>query len=64
MIAGHVHGGAGRERPDLLGDSLLDDVADPYGGPNSAYEATVSEIEGLVDRLVYLLWPALSQKSG
>lgn len=47
----------GRERPDLLGDSLFDDVADPYGGPNSAYEAAVSEIEDLVDRLVYLLWP-------
>jgi hypothetical protein len=22
----------GRDRPDMLGDSLLDDVADPYGG--------------------------------
>jgi hypothetical protein len=29
----------GRDRPDLLGDSPLDDVADPYGGPSSAYEA-------------------------
>ena len=47
----------GRDRRDLLGDSPLDDVADPYGGPSSAYEAAVTEIEDLVDRLVYLLWP-------
>jgi len=47
----------GRERRDLLGDSPLDDVADPYGGPSSAYEAAVTEIEDLVDRLVHLLWP-------
>jgi protein-tyrosine phosphatase len=47
----------GRERRDLLGDSALDDVTDPYGGPISAYEATANEIEDLVDRLVHLLWP-------
>jgi protein-tyrosine phosphatase len=47
----------GRERRGVLGDSLLDDVADPYGGPSSAYEAAVTEIEDLVDRLVSLLWP-------
>jgi protein-tyrosine-phosphatase len=47
----------GRERNDLLGDSLIDDVADPYGGPSSTYEAAVTEIEDLVDRLVSLLWP-------
>ena len=47
----------GRDRPDLLGDSPLDDVADPYGGPSSAYKAAVTEIEDLVDRLVSLLWP-------
>jgi protein-tyrosine phosphatase len=47
----------GRARRDLLGDSPLDDVGDPYGGPSSAYEAAVSEIEGLVDHLVCLLWP-------
>jgi protein-tyrosine-phosphatase len=47
----------GRERRDLLGDSLIDDVADPYGGPSSAYEAAAAEIEDLVDRLVSLLWP-------
>jgi protein-tyrosine phosphatase len=47
----------GRDRPDLLGDSPLDDVADPYGGPSSDYEAAVTEIEDLVDRLVSLLWP-------
>ena len=47
----------GRDRRDLLGDSPLDDVADPYGGPNSAYEAAVTEIEDLIDNLVHLLWP-------
>lgn len=47
----------GRDRPDLLGDSPLDDVADPYAGPSSAYEAAATEIEDLVDRLVCLLWP-------
>jgi protein-tyrosine phosphatase len=47
----------GRERRDLLGDSLIDDVGDPYGGPISAYEAAATEIEDLVDRLVHLLWP-------
>ena len=47
----------GRDRPDMLGDSACDDVADPYGGPSSAYEAAASEIEDLVDRLVSLLWP-------
>jgi protein-tyrosine-phosphatase len=44
-------------RNDLLGDSPLDDVADPYGGSSSAYEAAVTEIEDLVDRLVSLFWP-------
>ena len=47
----------GRQRRDLLGDSPIDDVADPYGGPSSAYEAAVTEIEDLVDHLVCLLWP-------
>jgi protein-tyrosine phosphatase len=47
----------GRDRPDLLGDSPLDDVADPFGGPGSDYEAAATEIEDLVDRLVSLLWP-------
>ncbi len=47
----------GRERQDLLGDSPIDDVADPYGGPSSDYEAAATEIEDLVDRLVLLLWP-------
>ena len=47
----------GRDRPDLLGDSPLDDVADPSWGPSSAYEAAATEIEDLVDRLLYLLWP-------
>ena len=47
----------GRDRPDMLGDSPLDDVADPYGGPSSAYEAALTEIGDLVDRLVSLRWP-------
>ena len=47
----------GRERRDLLGESPFDDVADPYGGPSSAYEAAASEIEELLDRVECLLWP-------
>jgi protein-tyrosine phosphatase len=47
----------GRDRRDLLGESAFDDVADPYGGPSSAYEAAASELEGLVDRFERLLWP-------
>ena len=47
----------GRSQRDLLGTSVDDDVADPYGGPINAYERTVSQLTDLVDRLVDLAFP-------
>lgn len=44
----------GRERSALLGDDPRDDVADPIGGPEHLYEATASELAGLIDELVDL----------
>jgi protein-tyrosine phosphatase len=41
----------GRSGLALLGDSPQDDVADPIGGPRSAYERTAAELEQLVGRL-------------
>lgn len=50
--------GVGRDRADLLGTSLDDDVADPYGMDRDDYERTCSEIEVLIDRLVKVAWPS------
>lgn len=47
--------GAGRQTRDLLGDSPLDDVADPIGRPDAEYERTAVELEDLVARLARLL---------
>lgn len=49
--------GGGRTRSALLGADPVDDVADPIGGPDSAYEATAEVIEDLVERLVSLAFP-------
>jgi protein-tyrosine phosphatase len=49
---------AGRTHADLLGASEQDDVADPMGGSDREYEATATELEGLIGRVVTLLWPA------
>ena len=46
----------GRARNDLVGSSTADDVADPLGGPMSAYRATARELAGLVDEVAALLW--------
>ena len=48
--------GQGRRIADLTGSSPADDVADPYGGPRSAYERMAVELDDLVDRLVTLLF--------
>jgi protein-tyrosine phosphatase len=48
--------GQGRRVADLTGASPDDDVADPYGGPRVAYERMVTEMDGLIDRLVALLF--------
>jgi protein-tyrosine phosphatase len=44
--------GQGRRVADLTGSSPLDDVEDPYGGPRSAYERLLVELDNLLDRLV------------
>jgi protein-tyrosine phosphatase len=46
----------GRERISLLGDSPDDDVADPAGGPMSAYADTGDLLDRLVMRLAQLGW--------
>jgi protein-tyrosine-phosphatase len=48
---------AGRSTSDLLGDSPDDDIFDPIGSNRPRYERTADEIEGLIDRLVTLLFP-------
>lgn len=53
----------GRRPTDLLGSSDEDDVADPIGQPDTAYERTAVEIERLVDRLVALLVGARTARS-
>jgi protein-tyrosine phosphatase len=47
--------GAGRKLSDLLGDNPADDVADPIGGPKSAYDKTAAELDDLTRRLARLL---------
>ncbi len=44
--------GQGRKVADLSGSSPDDDVADPIGGPRSAYERLAAELDDLLDRLV------------
>jgi protein-tyrosine phosphatase len=46
----------GRARTSLLGDSPDDDVADPAGGPMSAYADTADLLDRLVTRLAELGW--------
>jgi protein-tyrosine phosphatase len=48
--------GLERTRADLLGSSDADDVADPIGGPPSAFEQTAAEIQGLCESLSGLVW--------
>ena len=48
--------GQGRRIADLTGSSTADDVADPYGGPRSAYERMTTELDDLVDRLTRLVF--------
>ena len=47
---------AGRSHHDLVGSSISDDVVDPYGLSDEAYEETAAEIDNLVARLVALAW--------
>lgn len=44
-----------RTRSDMLGESSVDDVADPIGGSAAMYEATAAELSELTDSLADLL---------
>jgi protein-tyrosine phosphatase len=46
----------GRERAAQLGDSPVDDVADPMGGPPRAYADTAALLDELTGRLAGLCW--------
>jgi protein-tyrosine phosphatase len=46
----------GRERVALLGDSPVDDVPDPVGGPPQAYAAAAALLDELIARLAGLCW--------
>jgi len=46
--------GHGRRVADLSGSSPTDDVADPIGGPRSAYERMATELDDLLGRFVAL----------
>jgi protein-tyrosine-phosphatase len=47
----------GRSHRDLVGIDTTDDVVDPYGLPEEAYEETATEIDDFISRLVELAWP-------
>src|SRR4051794_25208997 len=49
--------GRDRRPADLLGDHADDDIADPIGQPDAAYERTAAELADLVERLARLLDP-------
>src|SRR6266545_8167102 len=44
--------GAGRRPNDLVGDSAVDDIADPIGKPQPFYEQTAEELDTLLRRFV------------
>lgn len=46
---------AGRTKTELVGDSAVDDISDPYGGSSAAYSRTFDEITELVNDVVRLL---------
>jgi protein-tyrosine phosphatase len=46
----------GRERAALLGDSSDDDIADPSGAGQRAYDRTAAALSGLVDQLIESCW--------
>lgn len=50
--------GSGRDKSELLGQNVDDDVADPYRGSRDDFEKCAFELELLVDQLVTLAWPA------
>ena len=53
----------GRTRQQLLGDDRNDDIADPIGGPQRAYDKTAAELEALIDAFVSLAFPPAIEES-
>jgi protein-tyrosine phosphatase len=51
--------GAGRTTAELMGAAKIDDVSDPYGGPQRGYDASAVVIDELVTVLARLLAPAV-----
>ncbi|MFI5047443.1 MAG: hypothetical protein ACHQIG_10310 [Acidimicrobiia bacterium] len=49
--------GSGRRPADLLGQSPLDDIADPTVDPLLDHDALATELTELVEQLVALAWP-------
>lgn len=47
-----------RTRPALAGRDRADDIADPYGGPLTAYRECAETLDRLTGALAALLWPA------
>ncbi len=47
----------GRQRPDLVGDSPSDDIADPMGGTSADYRQMLNEVSALTSTLQGLAWP-------
>jgi ribose 5-phosphate isomerase B len=54
---------ADRQHDDLLGDSDVDDVSDPIGGPPEVYAECADELDALLARLTELVWPHRSEAS-
>ncbi|HVB42316.1 MAG TPA: hypothetical protein VNF47_06350 [Streptosporangiaceae bacterium] len=46
----------GRDRTGMLGSGAEDDLADPIGGPASAFATTAAELDYLLDRFADLAW--------
>jgi hypothetical protein len=49
--------GGGRTPSMHLGDSPLDDVADPVGQPIRVFRTTATELNALLGQMVDLVWP-------
>lgn len=49
--------GLGRRTADVVGDDPVDDIEDPIGRRDDAYESTAVELTELIDRLVDLAFP-------
>jgi protein-tyrosine phosphatase len=47
----------GRRHTDLVGDSPLDDIADPMGGSSDDYRRMLEDVSALTQSLHQLAWP-------